>query len=67
MFRQLYPITPLLGIFGNGEIGLTYLPKEVKDTFADPSASKKAKRDSTLKAQDFSHSFTTIFVMLSFK
>ena len=27
-FRNLYPQTPLIGIFGNGEIGHDYLPKE---------------------------------------
>ena len=68
VFKQLYPNTPLLGIFGNGEIGLTYLPdKNVKDTFSDPSASKKQKKDcGLLQAKEFSHSFTTVFVMLSF-
>jgi F-box protein 22 len=27
-FRNLFPNTPLIGIFGNGEIGHDYLPKE---------------------------------------
>ncbi len=67
VFRQLFPKTPLLGIFGNGEIGLTFLPQQqVKDTFANPSASKKAKKD-VLQTSEFSHSFTTVFVMLSFE
>jgi len=70
VFKQLYPNTPLLGIFGNGEIGLTYLPiPTVKDTFSDPAASaKKQKLDQgLLQAKEFSHSFTTVFVMLSFQ
>ena len=66
VFRTLFPNTPLLGIFGNGEIGLTYFPEKVKDTFMDPSASKKVKKG-TYSANEFSHSFTTIFVMLSFQ
>lgn len=66
VFRQLFPQTPLMGIFGNGEIGLTFLPTdEVKDTFSDPGASKRFKQK-LLDANEFSHSFTTVFVMLSF-
>ena len=68
VFKQLYPNTPLLGIFGNGEIGLTHLPTTEKDTFSDPSASKRQKTDNgLLQAKEFSHSFTTVFVMLSFQ
>ena len=70
VFRKLYPNTPLLGIFGFGEIGLTYLPTAtVKDTFSDPAASaKKQKLDQGLfQAKEFTHSFTTVFVMLSFQ
>lgn len=28
-FRHLFPHTPLIGIFGNGEIGHDYLPREI--------------------------------------
>jgi hypothetical protein len=59
-FRKMFPDTPLLGIFGNGEIGVTYLP-----TIVNSPEAKKAKIEIT--SRDFSHSFTTIFVMLSFK
>ena len=69
VFKQLYPNTPLLGIFGNGEIGLTYLPEETtKDTGSNPSASKRQKVDcNLLQGDEFAHSFTTVFVMLSFQ
>ena len=68
-FRQIFPQTPLIGIFGQGEIGLTYLPNEKSiDTFSDPSASKRRKlqEEERLTHQDFSHSFTTVFVLISF-
>ena len=71
-FRDLFPITPLLGIFGNGEIGVTHLPSKsdrTQDTFSDPSASKRLKmmEDKRLLPDEFSHSFTSVFVLLSFK
>ena len=28
VFRKLFPKTDLIGIFGNGEIGMTYLPQD---------------------------------------
>ena len=68
-FRQIFPQTPLIGIFGQGEIGLTYLPNEKSiDTFSDPSASKRRKlqEEERFSHQEFSHSFTTVFVMISF-
>ena len=69
VFKQLYPNTPLLGIFGNGEIGLTYLPvMEKTETFSGPSTTKRQKADKgLLQPKEFSHSFTTVFVMLSFQ
>lgn len=68
VFRKLFPKTPLMGIFGNGEIGLTYLPTEtVKDTFSDPGASAKRLKKDVLQLNEFSHSFTTVFLMLSFQ
>ena len=52
VFRKLFPKTDLIGIFGNGEIGMTYLPqadgpdkKKNVDSFSDPSASKRLKLD----------------------
>ncbi|KAI8737933.1 F-box only protein 22 [Biomphalaria glabrata] len=32
VFRKYFPKTPLLGIFGNGEIGMSYPPKDFDDT-----------------------------------
>jgi len=76
VFRKLFPKTDLIGIFGNGEIGMTYLPqadgpdkKKNVDSFSDPSASKRLKLDeeTRYKPGEFAHSFTTVFLMLSFK
>lgn len=69
VFRKLFPKTPLMGIFGNGEIGMTYLPSmmPVKDTFSDPGASAKRAKKDLLQPSDFGHSFTTVFLMLSFQ
>ena len=65
----MFPTTPLLGIFGNGEVGHSFVPNEqVKDTFSDPSASKRSKPDAGIfDPTELSHSYTTIFVLLSFQ
>ena len=68
-FRRIFPKTELIGIFGNGEIGLSYLPNEKPvDSFSDPSASKRMKLDEEKRylPREFSHSFTTVFVLISF-
>ena len=80
VFRKLFPTTPLLGIFGNGEIGLTYIPSEKNSEESnghgengspvEPNCKKprtEADRERRWEVRDFSHSFTTVFIMLTFK
>ena len=76
VFKKLFPKTDLIGIFGNGEIGMTYLPqadgsdkKKNVDSFTDSSVSKRLKlaEETRYKPVEFAHSFTTVFLMLSFK
>lgn len=57
-FRKLFPTTPLLGFFGNGEIGFDHLPD-----YSDMSCTLPATDYSTIKLY---HSYTTIFVIISF-
>ncbi|XP_054720007.1 F-box only protein 22-like [Uloborus diversus] len=62
IFNRLYPNVPLIGTFGNGEIGHNFLPhlptvhKFQQKAFIRPRCTKK-----------FLHSYTTVFVMVSFK
>ena len=73
IFRQLFPDVPLFGFFGEGEVGLNFVP----DTAATNSEngerneqnanevkepSHKAKRKNP---ERLIHQFTTIFVMIS--
>ena len=74
VFQRLFPKTPLIGIFGNGEIGLTFCPEESEDQTHEKeeeetgSAAKRSKTEVNrrLSLREFSHSFTTVFVLLSF-
>ena len=59
-FVKMFPKTPLIGVFGNGELGVSYVPN-FKENVQDSE-----KISSKLKAGEFLHSFTTIFVMVSF-
>lgn len=56
VFHKLFPSVPLFGVFGNGEIGIEYLPNS--------SAHKKEKHT---KIPAYLHSYTTVFVLLSLK
>eukprot|EP00090_Calanus_glacialis_P000939 TRINITY_DN10678_c0_g1_i2.p1 TRINITY_DN10678_c0_g1~~TRINITY_DN10678_c0_g1_i2.p1 ORF type:complete len:505 (-),score=106.60 TRINITY_DN10678_c0_g1_i2:35-1549(-) len=58
-FNKMFPKTPLVGVFGNGEIGISHIP----DFNAPTETSEKVN---ALKPGQFLHSFTTIFVMVSF-
>jgi len=59
-FVKMFPKTPLVGVFGNGELGVSYLPNFKENV---PETEKISAK---LKAGEFLHSFTTIFVMVSF-
>ena len=58
-FNKMFPRTPLVGVFGNGEIGISHIPDFKK-------LSETSERVNALKPGQFLHSFTTIFVMVSF-
>ena len=71
-FQRLFPKTPLIGIFGNGEIGLTHCPsKNTENAAADqdtnePDTKRFKNEERRFNLREFSHSFTTVFVLLSF-
>ena len=58
-FVKMFPNTPLVGVFGNGELGVSYHPNFTENVQETERVSRK------LKAGEFLHSFTTIFVMVS--
>lgn len=58
VFRAVFPHTPLLGVFGYGEICHDYLPD-----YTNP-VSVQQWRDKKI-TDDVHHSFTTVFVLLS--
>lgn len=67
-FYKMFPNTPLLGIFGGGEIGFTHIPGSIKpkETFNDVKR-RKLDAKQPISLNEFSHSFTTVFVLISFK
>ena len=70
VFNKLFPQTPLIGLFGQGEFGVTYIPGQGgKESFSDPGASeKKQKRlEAPYEKDELFHSYCTVFVLLSFK
>merc|ERR1719309_1237022 len=56
-FNKMFPNTPLVGVFGNGEIGITHIPD-----FNGPK--ETSEKVNALKPGQFLHSLTTIFVMV---
>ena len=69
-FKDIFPNTPLIGIFGEGEFGWNYLPTDKNSTRkSDGSFLDRSFLDATrLKElkEDLCHSYTTVFVVLSF-
>ena len=63
LFHEHFPKTPLLGFFGNGEIGMDHVTKvpERADYCKEPSV-KKLKKNHKLF-----HSYTTIIMLVSFR
>ena len=66
IFRKHFPTTPLLGFFGNGEIGVNCLGPESSPTTNPhpfqsnlPSAPKKSRTT-------YLHSYATTFTLVSF-
>ena len=73
-FIKMFPRTPLIGIYGNGELGVSYIPnfkeKESKEE-EETSEQRNSRLNSRspgdiMKPGQFLHSFTTIFVMVSY-
>ena len=61
IFNKMYPDVPLLGVFGNGEIGMDYLPNI-------PSDHQVLRIGKLVRARKkYLHSYTTIFVLISLK
>merc|ERR1712059_214249 len=62
VFNRMFPNTPLVGVFGNGEIGLSYIPSFSGESHPVPPASTSTP----MRPGQYLHSYTTIFVMVSF-
>ena len=70
VFRKLFPETPLIGAFGGGEIGIEHIPSAVPESDDGERPAKRARvdeKEQLLSSDDLLHSYTTVFVMLSFK
>lgn len=61
-FRKFFPTTPLIGLFGNGEIGFDHVPDYSKPVVVSANS---ATADYSETDQLY-HSYTTIFVIVSF-
>lgn len=61
VFCQMFPKTPIVGVFGNGEIGIDYIPG-VTDVNPQGFGNKKKKK---IQPSQVHHSYTTIIVMIS--
>lgn len=63
IFHKLYPDVPLIGVFGNGEIGIDYLPNIPN---ANPNEVLRIGKFAKCRKK-YLHSYTTIFVLVSVK
>lgn len=68
-FKTLFPNTPLMGIFGEGEFGWNYMPdvkpKRSKSHQGGKGTCTSQPRYKKLREEDVCHSYTTVFVVLS--
>lgn len=72
-FVKMFPRTPLIGIYGNGELGVSHIPdfKQKMDNSSNSDNQQDRKSESRKRGTEylapgqFLHSFTTIFVMVS--
>ena len=72
-FVKMFPRTPLIGIYGNGELGVSHVPdfKQKEDNSSTDNqkqqkmGSSRGRGGEYLPPGQFLHSFTTIFVMVS--
>ena len=70
VFQKLFPQTPLIGLFGGGEIGVDFIPNLIEqDSMKDPGATDRKKRAESepWNSSELLHAYTTVFVFLSFK
>ena len=58
IFRKHFPSTPLIGLFGNGEIGCDFYP-----TGSENTSSQDYKRKTNKKK--LYHSYTSVFILFS--
>ena len=66
-FVKMFPRTPLIGIYGNGELGVSHVPDfRQADDSGDQRERMRMRGSEYLSPGQFLHSFTTIFVMVSF-
>lgn len=59
-FRKLFPRTPLIGVFGNGEIGVNYTGKVEENRV-------NGGEEVLISSDDLNHSYCTVFMLISFK
>lgn len=59
-FRKLFPNTPLIGIFGNGELGHDYL-------LNDNETSQQKRKTTKQVANDLYHTYSTVFSLISIR
>lgn len=62
VFCQMFPKTPIVGVFGNGEIGIDYIPGVTDVSQQDFGKKKKSKK---IQPSQVHHSYTTVIVMIS--
>ncbi|XP_035226642.1 F-box only protein 22-like [Stegodyphus dumicola] len=55
VFHKLYPNVPLIGLFGNGEIGINYIPSMCENNLDQQKSAR------------YLHSYSTVFVLVSVK
>jgi len=65
-FASLFPRTPLIGLFGGGEVGAVYVPDD-HGNYSCESSPPKRKKEDPYTFDELLHAYTTVFVMLSFE
>ena len=60
-FRTLFPHTPLIGVFSNGELGLDYLPKQ------SPTKPEEQSRKSKETGKNLFRGYSTVFSFISLR
>jgi len=66
IFKRLYPCVPLFGFFGNGEIGYDFPVATNNKCCNDGTGAGDGSDGDDSSIPQMYHSFTTVFVLLSF-